>query len=58
MTTTANYIDTSQFFYYDTKDRITAKMLSDSLLGLEGVIRRSSDVLSRFAEVRVKETQP
>ena len=36
------------FFHLQTESRVTAEALADSLIGLDGVIRRSADILQVF----------
>lgn len=49
--------ETSHEFFFATKDEVTAKSLSDNLLGLEGAFQASTKVLSKLLEARVKEGQ-
>lgn len=51
----ATYIDTAHRFYYDTDSPITASMLAESLLGLEGVIKRSTDILSKLIDTPIRD---
>lgn len=54
---TTPFIETEHFFYYDTKNPATASSLAESLLGFEGIVKRSTAVLSRVLDVPIKDTE-
>lgn len=53
----ATLIESEQYFYYDTKNLISATSLAESLKSYDALVRRSSVVIGRALGVRVKETE-
>lgn len=43
-----NELKSEHQFYYQTESPVTARMLAESLLGLEGVVERSSEIIGRL----------
>lgn len=48
-----NTLESSHSFYYSTDNPITAAMLAESLLGLEGVVQNSTQILSKLMGVPI-----
>ncbi|WP_397384790.1 hypothetical protein [Prosthecobacter sp.] len=51
------YIDTEHFFFYDTRNVITAGALAESLLGLEAIVKKSVLVINRLCETNIKDSE-
>ncbi|WP_078812701.1 hypothetical protein [Prosthecobacter debontii] len=57
MTAPANYIDAKQYFYYAAEGPVTATMLADSLLGLDGIVRNAAKALAASANITLKDAE-
>lgn len=50
-------IESEQFFYYDTKNMISATSLAESLKSYDALVRRSGTLIGRVLGVKIKETE-
>lgn len=48
------FIDVPQHFYQRFEGEVTAAMLADSLIGLDGMVRHTADFLERYLDVRIR----
>lgn len=49
------HVETYHQFYFETEAPITAAMLAESLNGLQGIVKRSTDVISKLLNISIKD---